>query len=150
MPTFEAKTADELRGDTEAKPGSKTPVCDPDRMAYHGDGTPGIQVFRYFHPQHTVRDVLRPDYFLTARDRGLRPWDEIHVTCAPDEAVAGKLKPSEARRMILVVEQMPGTRGVGANEPLIVARATYDGRKATPMTHGGEAGDDAKPSKKAA
>jgi hypothetical protein len=105
------------------------PVCDPTRLCYNGDGTAGAQLYRYSHCDHGLKDVVRPGYFDPARDRGLRPWDEIHY-------VAGGPEPSDASRGILVVEDIGGGRA-----PVVVA-IVQRYPKATPCRHGGEAVDD--------
>ena len=113
----------QFRSDTASRP-----ICDPNRLCYNGDGTAGAQTYRYSHREHRLTDIVRPGYFDPARDRGLRPWDEIHY-------VAGGPEPSDASRGILVIEEIGG-----GGAPVVVA-IVQRYPKATPCRHGGEPSD---------
>lgn len=117
---------------------AKVPECDPGRLAYFGDGTMAGQIFRYSHDKHTEHDILRPGYFNTARDNGLRKGDEIHYTVMPNEKPSGGVGPCDLLRGILVVDEMPGMRGAAADQDAMVGIVTRYGN-ATPVRHGGTA-----------
>ena len=107
------------------------PFCDPSGLIYNGDGTGGIQLWMYVSRKHTERDMLRPGFFDSARDSGMRKWDQISYT-------VGGPEPCDARRGIIVVELSPGGRGVSIETPTTVAIVTRYG-KPTPSRHDGGA-----------
>lgn len=87
--------------------------------------------WEYRHPGQTLRDLIRPGFFVGETRAHLSVGDEIHYTVG-----AGKRLPSEWMRGILVVEEKPNTQEL----PVIVA-ILHRYPAPTPVRHDGEASD---------
>lgn len=98
MPNFEAKTKQELRGNTPANLPSvveELPSVDITAFGMNADaGSAMHRSFVYVSRLHTLADILRPGYFGAAqrqndiRDFGVREWDIVTCTVGDDPATA--------------------------------------------------------------
>lgn len=95
MPDFQAKTKDEVRGNTPLPPVEELPSVDETAFGLTADAGSALhRHFCYATRTHTLADILRPGYFGAARrendirEFGVKEWDTITCTVGNDSATA--------------------------------------------------------------
>lgn len=116
MPTFEAKTKDEMQGIKPLAPGEAPPSADPDFLRPLAANESWPRRWEFRATQHTLAEVLAPGYFHDETRDLLRLGDEIHIVAEGDGDV-----PSKWGRCIAVVEETPSLK----EQPLIVVPVSY-------------------------
>lgn len=119
MPDFQAKTKEEVRGNTPANlpPVEELPSVDVTAFGLTADAGSALhRHFCYATRQHTLADILRAGYFGAARRQndirefGVKEWDTITCTVGDDPATAIEID----LRVVSV--------GTSRGEPIVLAQ----------------------------
>ena len=117
MPDFQAKTKEELRGNTPPPPVEELPSVDITAFGLTADAGSALhRHFCYATRTHTLADILRTGYFGAfrrqndIREFGVKEWDTITCTVGDDSATAIEID----LRVVSI--------GAGRSDPIVLAQ----------------------------
>ena len=138
MPNFTATTAEELRGvgQPKAVPPVGPPACPTEFLANMADGV-AVQFYLFPAPKgHTVRDLVRPNYFARVREtlaQQLTAGARVFIF-----AILGERSDGSTTCWLEVIEAK-----MDPEHPVIVAKGRTE--HFTPVRHDGDAEEDETP-----